>query len=157
MHRFTVPLALAALALTACQQSAAPPEGDASPTAAPAPTAATPTPTPTETIPAPTTANAIPERFRGVWDSAEGSCDPASELRLEIGAVSIEFYESLGTVTGVTVESPDSILVDLAMEGEGERWERTNRYVLSADGATLTASEMGGPPTAAIPRKRCAK
>lgn len=154
MHRFTVPLALAAFALTACQQSAAPPESDASPTAAPAPTAATPAST--ETISAPATATAIPERFRGIWDSGEGRCNPASELGLEIGAASIEFYESLGAVTGVTVESPDSIVVDLAMEGEGERWTRTNRYVLSDGGATLTPSEVGGPPSAAIPRTRCA-
>jgi len=144
-----------AIGLAACQQSAPSPESDASPAATPIvqatlPAGATP-------IVSATSAAAIPERFRGVWDSAEGTCDPASELRLEIGAASIEFYESLGTVTGVTVESPRSILVDLAMEGEGERWERRNRYVLSDDGATLTPSEVGGPATTAIPRKRCAK
>lgn len=151
MRPIALPLALAALALTACQQPAPTAERDVSPSAPASPTAsATP-------IASPTAATAIPQQFRGVWDAVGGSCNPASDLRLEIGAVSIEFYESLGAVTGVTVESPDSILVDLAMEGEGERWERTNRYVLSADGATLTPSEVGGPSTAAIPRKRCAK
>lgn len=102
------------------------------------------------------TATTIPERFRGVWDHVEGSCDPASDLRMDVGAGSIEFYESLGTVTGVTVESPVSIVVDLAMEGEGERWTWLNRYVLSDDGATLTPSELGGSPAAPMPRKRCA-
>jgi hypothetical protein len=146
---------VASFALAACQQSAPSPENDASP--ATAPTAATTAPSNATPAPAPTTAAAIPEQFRGVWDNAGGNCNPASDLRLEIGAVSIEFYESLGAVTGVTIESPSSIVVDLAMEGEGERWERTNRYVLSDDGATLTPSEVGAPPAAAIPRKRCAQ
>lgn len=153
MNRIT--FALATLALTACQQSAPSSEKDASPAAV----AAAPASPPTSATPvaSSTTAAAIPDQFRGVWDAVGGSCNPASDLRLEIGAVSIEFYESLGTVTGVMVESPSSIVVDLAMEGEGERWERKNRYVLSGDGATLTPSEIGGPRAAAIPRKRCAK
>ena len=155
MNRITFPLAVATLALAACQQSAPSSEKDASSAAvatAPASPPASATP-----VASPTTAAAIPDQFRGVWDAVGGSCSPASDLRLEIGAVSIEFYESIGAVTGVTIESPRSIVVDLAMEGEGERWERTNRYALSEDGATLTPSEVGGPPAAAIPRKRCAQ
>lgn len=155
MRPIALPLALAALALAACQQPAPSQERDASP--AVVPTAPATPPARATPVASPTTAVAIPDRFRGVWDAVGRSCNPASDLRLEIGAVSIEFYESLGTVTGVTVESPDSVVVDLAMEGEGERWERRNRYVLSDDGATLTSSEIGGPPVPAIPRKRCAK
>lgn len=142
-------LAFAALTLAACQQPAPSSQAEAPDRAQSAPAMATPKPVPG-------TATAIPERFRGVWDNAEGSCDPTSDLRLEIGAVSIEFYESLGTVTGVTVESPDSIVVDMAMEGEGERWTRRSRYVLSDDGATLTPSEVDGTVSVPISRKRCA-
>ena len=138
------------LILAACQQTA--PSADQEP--GPAPPGTVPAPTVTPAAPA-ATGKSIPEQFRGVWDYAEGNCNPASDLRLEIGAVSIEFYESLGTVTGVTVESPTSILVELAMEGEGERWERTTRLVLSEDGATLTPSDVGDAPAAAMPRKRC--
>lgn len=154
MRCFAAATVLATFVLAACQQPSPSPGGDASRAVAPAPTAAPPqgaTP-----VASPTTAAAIPQPFRGAWDNAQGNCSPASELRIEIGAVSVEFYESLGTVTGVTVESPGSIVVDLAMEGEGERWERRNRFVLSDDGATLTPSEVGGPATAAIARKRCA-
>lgn len=147
-----VPAALAALSLAACGGPAPSEERGAPPAAVTASPLASATP-----VASPTTAAAIPDRFRGVWDVAGGSCNPASDLRLEIGAVSVEFYESLGTVTGVTVQSPDSIVVDLAMEGEGQRWERTTRYVLSDEGATLTPTEIGGPSAPAIPRTRCAE
>lgn len=137
--------------LVGCSQPATPPtEETVIATETPA---AGPATTPSA---APATAAAIPEPFRGVWDNAEGNCNPASDLRMEIGAVSIEFYESLGTVTGVTVESPDSIVVDLAMEGEGERWTVQNRYALSDDGQTLTPSDAKDDTEQRIPRKRCA-
>lgn len=162
MRLFLVPLAALAILPAACSQPAPSPAGvpDAAGTAEPIPntTASATSPAPGITpAPSPGPAVAIPERFRGVWDNAKGNCNPASDLRMEIGAVSIEFYESLGTVTNVTAESPNAIMVDLAMEGEGERWQRRNRYVLSDDGATLTPSEIGGAPAAAIARKRCAK
>ena len=105
--------------------------------------------------PASSRALAIPERFRGVWDDAKGKCNATSEMRLKIGAVSVEFYESLGAVTGVAVESPDSIVVDLAMEGEGERWETKTRYTLSDDGTKLTPVAMSQERGPAIPRKKC--
>lgn len=152
MRAFAV--SLVPLALAACQQPAASPEAVDTPATIP-PTQASPPPAATP-IASPTTASAIPQQFRGIWDYARGNCNPASDLRLDIGAVSIEFYESLGTVTGITVESPNSILVELAMEGEGERWERSTRFALSDDGATLTPSDIGdAPPAAPMPRKRC--
>jgi hypothetical protein len=141
---------LVPLVLTACQQPAPSEQGAASTPAAASPIASTTPIAPT------TNAKAIPEQFRGLWDNAQGNCNPASDLRLDVGAVSVEFYESLGTVTGVTVESPNSILVELAMEGEGERWERRTRFALSEDGTTLTPSDIGdAPPAAPMPRKRC--
>lgn len=151
MTRFLISLAAIGLMLSACSQPTPPPDEDSTRAAS----VGSPSPTATP-IASSGTATAIPERFRGVWDNAGGSCNPASDLRMEIGAVSIEFYESLGTVTGVTVESPDSIVVDLAMEGEGERWTRKNRYVLSEGGTTLTPSDLGATPAAPMPRKRCA-
>lgn len=152
--RYTAALLLVAtLSLAACQQTE--PNtlpGDARANADPA-AMTSPTFTPAAL---PTTARVIPERFRGVWDNARSKCSPSSNLRMDIGAVSIEFYESLGNVTGVTVEAPDSIVVDLAMEGEGERWEVKNRYTLSNEGATLTPTDLSHNDGAiVIPRKRC--
>lgn len=120
LHRKAlVPLALA-LVLAACgdepqQETPASPEPAASP-AAPASSAAT--------------AAAIPARFLGVWDGEQGSCDPASDLRLDIAPGTVDFYESRGTVTAVTESKDGSVMIALAMEGEGERWEQTMKLEL---------------------------
>ncbi len=151
MRAFRLPLASSAALLVACSQSAPTPAQDGT---RPAVTSTAPiTRVPPTALPTPATT--IPEPFRGVWDNAGGSCNPASDLRMDVGAVSIEFYESLGIVTGVMVESPNSIVVDLAMEGEGERWTRKNHYALSADGQELTASELGEAPDLNLVLKRC--
>lgn len=155
MRQVLFPLTALAASLAGCSQPSSTPAQDS---AASDPSAAASAPPPgpgAPSIVSPATAAAIPERFRGVWDNIKGSCNPSSDLRMEIGAVSIEFYESLGTVTGVIVESPDSIVIDLAMEGEGERWTVKNRFVLSDDGATLTPAEADGTPSTPMPRKRC--
>ncbi|UVI39298.1 hypothetical protein [Qipengyuania spongiae] len=98
----------------------------------------------------------IPASFRGVWDIADGTCNPASDLRMDIRDDEIEFYESLGKVMSVEVENPDTIVVSLAMSGEGETWNVASRYVLSEGGAVLTPFETEtNPQYQPIPRKRC--
>jgi hypothetical protein len=67
--------------------------------------------------------NAIPARFHGVWDVADGTCMAASDLRLEIAGGDIGFYESHGTVTRVTEAADGSATIALSMEGEGEQWD----------------------------------
>lgn len=97
----------------------------------------------------------IPAAFRGVWDYVKGTCNGASDLRLEIGQRGVAFYEAYGEVTKLTVESPDSVIVDLAMEGEGETWMMRTRYTLSEGGQILTPTALedrGGEP---MPLKRC--
>ena len=106
-------------------------------------------------LPSPTVAEAIPERFLGVWDNVEGTCEPVSESRLEIGPKSIGFYESQGEVTRVEVDSLDRIVVSLAMEGEGERWQTAQMYTLSDNGARLTASSVGDEQFEPLERKKC--
>ena len=86
---------------------------------------------------------AIPAQFLGVWDSVEGNCRAASDLRMDVRPREIEFYESLGTVEKVTVESPQAALITLDMAGEGETWQVTNRFVLSEGGARLVAEPVG--------------
>lgn len=94
-------------------------------------------------------ANRIPARFRGIWDYAQGDCDPDSDLRMEIGAKDIEFYEALGEVSKVEADG-DAVLVTLEMEGEGESWEQTTRFVIVEKGASqrLITSETQDPATA---------
>ena len=137
-------LPLAALALAACSQSDDTPAAEE--TAAPA--RATPSATPVA-------ANTVPEAFRGVWDFVDGTCNPASDLRVAIEERAFEFYESHGEVTGVTVESPTSIVVDLAMEGEGETWTMRRRFTLSNGGARLMPAAVDGEDFEPMPLKRC--
>jgi len=107
---------LALLALAACSQEPAEPE-------APAPTAAaTAAPQPETTAAAP--AGTIPAAYRGAWDWTGGSCAALSDLRMEIGAEEIHFYESVGEVQAVR-EREGALEIDLAMEGEGMQWTQT--------------------------------
>lgn len=105
---------------------------------------------------APAQAPIVPAKFHGIWDYAKGSCDPASDMRTEIAEHGIAFYESHGAVTGLTLESPDAILVELAMEGEGEKWQDRRRFTLSADGRTLTVTGVDQDEGEPMPLKRCA-
>ncbi|MFM7378763.1 MAG: hypothetical protein ACKO1O_11660 [Erythrobacter sp.] len=145
-----------ALALAACGG-----EPQQEEPAAPAPMASATAP-PSDP-PAPTTpaaAAAIPARFIGVWDAETGTCDPASDLRLDIAPQAIDFYESQGTLTRI-VESPDgAATLDLAMEGEGDSWEMTMTINLSgADAAERLVVQHKGEPGEPAPEplrlKRC--
>lgn len=102
------------------------------------------------------TAQAIPQQFVGVWDFVDGTCDPASDLRIDIRPTEIEFYELFGAVTSVKVENAQSIVVSLDMTGEGESWQITNRFVLSQGDTILTPVETESDPEfQPMPRKRC--
>lgn len=144
--------ALPLLLLPACaeQANAPAPEPDATPIAAPS------TAAPAPTTAAPSAAIAlVPARFHGIWDTVQGSCDPASDMRTEIAERGITFYESHGAVTALSAPSPERITVELAMQGEGEKWTTTRTFTLSENGTILTPSGGGdtGPP---MPLKRCA-
>lgn len=137
---------VATLMLAACSDS----EPAPSETTSPAPTAATPSSFPS----APPQVMVIPDRFHGIWDYVEGSCDPASDMRTEIAERGITFYESHGAVTGLKVQSPEQITVELAMQGEGEKWEMIRTFILSENDTILTPTG-GGDTGAPMPLKRC--
>ena len=102
-------------------------------------------------------AGAIPARFHGVWDAVTGTCDPASDLRIEVTARRITFHESVGDVAGMGSEGDDAI-ADLVMEGEGETWVQPTRLSLEAtpDGERLRLSDAVTPENPSQPlRKRC--
>lgn len=86
----------------------------------------------------------IPTQFKGVWDYVEGACLPESDLRMEIGSDEILFYESMGKLTGIELEGENSIVLILAMEGEGERWEQKLRLSFGEDGKTLMPQFFDG-------------
>lgn len=100
-------------------------------------------------------ADAIPNRFIGVWDYIKGTCDPASDMRLEIDRHEFGFYESRGKVTAVRNEG-EATVVDLDMSGEGETWQQTLRLVLKDDGTRLHITEpQDESDEDDYPRRRC--
>lgn len=107
--------------------------------------------------PSAATLTAIPAAFHGAWDVESGTCEPASDMRLEIGARTIGFYESEGKVITVTPQSDGSAAVELAMTGEGESWNMG--VVLSVrgdgDGRRLIVRDSGVVETEARTLKPC--
>ncbi|WP_155806030.1 hypothetical protein [Erythrobacter litoralis] len=128
--------------------------GDASsPDAAPSSSLDAPPPAPMAQLGAP---KPVPTKFQGVWDFIDGNCSRDSDLRLEIGANSLQFYESMGTVNGYEQPNPDTVILNLAMEGEGERWEERTRMSLVDGGKFLVMSDVSGYGSGqGIRRKRC--
>lgn len=140
--------AAAALTLSACSsetEDAAPAEtatGDA---------VETPAAEPAEDVAA---NEGIPADMLGVWDYVEGTCDPASDLRLEIAADHLTFYESYGEVQAVTRDG-ENVTISLAMEGEGETWDEDLTYRLT-EGGTILESDLRAPVgDGPLLRKRC--
>lgn len=154
-------LAVAALALAACSQDASAPVDSEV-----APSGGTDDATlrqgersladPTEEGPA-RQLTSVPERFRGVWDYVEGSCNPASDLRVEIGENAFGFYESQGQVTDIRAEGADAIVVTLAMGGEGETWTMKRRFTLDDGGRLIPSAVEGEERFEPMPLKRCRK
>lgn len=102
-------------------------------------------------------AAAIPQRYHGVWDYEGGTCAPESDLRMEVKANEIVFYESYGAVTGADEDGDDAVIA-LAMEGEGDTWTQSLRLALVGEGAEqrLHTSDGSKPKQPdPLPRKRC--
>lgn len=88
-------------------------------------------------------ANLIPAQFQGVWDYEGGTCALESDMRMEISAREIMFYESLGIVTRTQMEGED-VVVTLDMEGEGENWQQATRLSLVGEADTLRLHTSDG-------------
>ena len=100
-------------------------------------------------------ADGIPGRFHGVWDYVDGNCNRASDLRVEVSADQVIFYESVGEVEDVSI-GPDGTEVALAMEGEGERWDSRFRLSLQGNPERLVMQNIEYPADPTNIRKRCA-
>ena len=86
----------------------------------------------------------IPARFHGEWNADPDACGTgSSESRLRISADRIRFYESVGVVKDVEIESDRVITVEAQYRGEGDTWSDERRLSLSADGNSLTVSGGG--------------
>lgn len=98
----------------------------------------------------------VPARFQGTWDFVDGDCSAQSNLRIRVGTNSVQFYESTGVVNGFEQPDDNTVILNLSMEGEGEKWEERFRLALVDGGTYLEASEQSGYGTGqAMRRKRC--
>lgn len=99
----------------------------------------------------------IPARFHGVWDDANGDCDPGSYKRISITARQIEYPGSIGLVSGMGSEGGDAI-ADLVMVTGGQTWVEPTRlsYEITAEGERLRMRDARQPEDPdGLLRKRC--
>lgn len=140
--------ALAALAmLAACSGEEPAPEDTASEQAAEASATPNATPAPTQA-----TLAEVPAAFLGYWDYVDGQCANWSDAQLTIEPRRLTFYESTGDVTAVRQPDPDTIVISMAMSGEGDTWTEESTYRLVDGGKVLESSFDHGDP---FRRKRC--
>jgi hypothetical protein len=93
----------------------------------------------------PDTLEAIPAEFQGRWDIVEDACaDDGSEMRLDIEADRITYYESSATPETITRTEAGALTIDHLFSGEGEEWNETLAYGLSEDGERLTVTSPDG-------------
>ena len=91
------------------------------------------------------TLEAIPAEFQGRWDIAEDACaDDTSEMRLDIEADRVTYYESSATPETITRTDAGALTVNHLFSGEGEEWTETLAYSLSEDGDRLTVTSPDG-------------
>lgn len=100
-------------------------------------------PDPVEPSPTATAgADTIPAPFQGAWSAKAADCGKGGDVtRLTIAPGELRFYESSASVTGVTGTGQE-IRVAARYTGEGETWEATRTFTLSADGNSLMSDGM---------------
>lgn len=100
-------------------------------------------PDPVEPSPTATAgADTIPAPFHGTWSAKAAGCGKGGDVtRLTIAPEELRFYESGASVTGVTGAGQE-IRVAARYTGEGETWEATRTFTLSADGNELMSDGM---------------
>jgi len=81
----------------------------------------------------------VPAAYRGRWAGSAAACArEGDDMRLQVTADSLVFYESEGHVTRVDSLPGDRLRVTASYSGEGESWTRTSTLALSGGGDVLT-------------------
>lgn len=96
----------------------------------------------------------VPARFQGDWASSVKQCGADyDELRLSIGASTIRFQESGGSIKAVVTQGESELALISELSGEGETWLDISHFRLSTDQSTLV--DMTG--ETEVVRHRCPK
>lgn len=95
----------------------------------------------------------IPGDFAGLWAADAAGCrlPPESIEWVRIDARSMRFHESIAVPQAVR-GGGNTVQVELAFEGEGERWRATKTLTLSDAGQMLEITDPGQP---TVRRMRC--
>jgi hypothetical protein len=86
----------------------------------------------------------IPAAFHGRWGMGPADCEPGrSDAKglITIGDKTIDFYESKGTLTKVTLNAPENFTGTFAFTGEGQSWTNSQNLKLTGSSNTLIRSE----------------
>ena len=100
---------------------------------------------------------AIPAAFRGSWGMVAADCTSTrgdNKGLIVIDSTSIKFFESRGTLTKVTGNSPENFTGTFAFTGEGESW--TNSQNLKLTGSSNTLVRKQSDEAQPFTYKRCA-
>lgn len=86
----------------------------------------------------------IPAAFHGEWHLRLEDCgSSSSDGRLVITGDQLTFHESSGEAVSIVSEAA-GLTVRAVMNGEGETWEETYRFLLSPDRNSLVQPGSGG-------------
>lgn len=86
------------------------------------------------------TGGRVPASFHGRWGMVANDCVPGrsdNKGLMEVGPMTLRFYESRGTVQRLTSPRPGRIEATLAFVGEGMEWTNTQALILRDGGRTL--------------------
>ncbi|KTT73701.1 hypothetical protein [Sphingomonas endophytica] len=85
-------------------------------------------------------ARAFPTEFRGYWGVTDDDCELANTSatgRINIDADTIRFYDTRARVQRLVPLSPQEVVADVRIAGEGPAFERRETYRLEAGGTML--------------------
>jgi len=86
----------------------------------------------------------IPAAFHGRWGMVPADCTSTrgdAKGLITIGDKTIDFYESKGTLTKVTLNAPENFTGTFAFTGEGQSWTNSQNLKLTGSSSTLIRSE----------------
>jgi len=87
---------------------------------------------------------AIPAAFHGRWGMVPADCTSTkgdAKGLIAIDGDGIKFYESRGTLTKVTLNAPENFTGVFAFTGEGQTWTNSQNLKLTGSSNTLVRSE----------------
>ncbi len=86
----------------------------------------------------------IPAAFHGRWGMVAADCTSTrgdAKGLITIAGDGIQFYESRGKLTGVTLNAPENFTGTFAFTGEGQSWTNSQNLKLTNSSNTLVRSE----------------